>query len=111
MLLPFGKIHLKDYDLTVQKNFFQVGNQYFQYNYHYQGQQSLIPYADPLSCMRNVFDVSFCMKIYKKIHKTDKSKRYIKIHKKRYTFIINIFYRVTLQNMFLQRFCHPMFRY
>ena len=42
MMLPFCKIYLKGFNLIVEKNFFQVGDQSFQHNYCYQVQQNVI---------------------------------------------------------------------
>ena len=43
--VTFFEIHLKDYNVTVEKKFFQVGDQSFQYNHHYQGQKNVILYS------------------------------------------------------------------
>ena len=39
-----AEIDLMGYNLLVEKNFFQVFNQSFQYNHQYQGQQNVILY-------------------------------------------------------------------
>ena len=38
------------HNVTVEKNFFQGGNQSFQYDHHYHGQKK----GDPLSCVEHV---------------------------------------------------------
>ena len=43
-MLPFCEIYLNGYNLILEKNFFQVGDQSFQYNYHCQVQQNVILY-------------------------------------------------------------------
>ena len=45
MVLHFFEIHLRDYNVTVEKKFFQVGEQSFQCNHHYQGQKNVILYS------------------------------------------------------------------